>query len=203
MRSSLLLMCALGFGQGGAPGAPRPYTLDPSASQIAVHVGKAGLLRFAGHEQDVIVGSFRGTVTVDPERIERSAVDVTIDAASLRIDAKGKPAKDVAEVQATMLGAKCLDVARYPSIRFVSKSVSAGRGDAGGRDLAIRGDVTLHGVTREITISVRLELGADSLQATGTTTLRQKDFGITPISIAGVIKVKNELPVSWRLIGNR
>ena len=48
-----------------------------------------------------------------------------------------------------------------------------------------------------------LKLGADSLEATGTTTLLQKDFGITPISIAGVIKVKNELPVTWRLIGRR
>src|SRR5690242_4506800 len=116
MRWSLVLMGTLGIGLGGAGAAPRPYTLDSNASQIVVHVGKAGLLRFAGHEQDVVVGSFRGTVTVDPERLERSAVDLTIDAASLRVDGKGKPAKDVAEVQAIMLGPRCLDVARFPNI---------------------------------------------------------------------------------------
>jgi hypothetical protein len=37
--------------------------------------------------------------------------------------------------------------------------------------------------------------------ATGATTIRQTDFGITPISVAGVVKVKNELALRWGLVG--
>ena len=200
MKLLMVTALSLGLGQGVASADSRQYSLDAKASQISVHVGKAGLFRFAGHEQDVVVGSFRGKVSVDPEQIGRSSVDITVDAASLRVTGRGDSAKDV---EAKMLGPKCLDVARFPSIRFVSKTVTADHGPAGVRDVSIRGDLTLHGVTREITLAVRLELAPDSMRATGATTLLQKDFGITPISIAGVVKVKNELALSWRLVGRR
>jgi polyisoprenoid-binding protein YceI len=203
MRPLMVAALTLGLGQRAANAESRLYSLDPKAGQIVIHVGKSGLFRFAGHEHDVVVGSFRGKVAVDPEQVGRSSVDITIDAASLRVTGKGEPAEDVAEVQATMVGPKCLDVVRFPSIHFVSKAVSAGRNAANARDVAIRGDLTLHGVTREITIPVRIELAPDSIQATGATTLRQKDFGITPISIAGVVNVKDELVLSWRLVGRR
>jgi polyisoprenoid-binding protein YceI len=196
----MVVLQAFGVGQGVVQAAPRKYTLDPQASEIAVHVGKTGLFRFAGHEQDVVVGGFRGTVNLDPEQIGRSSVEITVDAASLRVSGSGESAKDV---QVKMLGPKCLDVARFPSIRFVSKKVSADPGPAGVRNISIRGDLTLHGVTRAITLPVRLELGPDSMRATGATTLLQRDFGIAPISIAGVVKVKNELAVRWRFVGRR
>jgi polyisoprenoid-binding protein YceI len=192
---------ALALGQGVAHGESRQYALDSKASQIAIHVGKSGLFGFAGHEHEVVAGSFHGKVVVDPDQIGRSTVEISIDAASLRVTGQGEPAKDVTEVQAAMVGPECLDVRRFPTIRFVSKSVTAG--PAGARDLTIRGELTLHGVTREIAIPARLELSADSLTATGATTLRQKDFGITPISKAGVVNVKDELALRWRLVGRR
>jgi len=197
---SVVMLQALGLGQGVVQAEPRHYALDPKASEIVVHVGKSGLFRFAGHEQDVVAGRFRGTVNVDPDQIGRSSVDITVDAASLRVTGRGDSAKDV---QAKMLGPKCLEVARFPAIRFVSRTVTAGPGPAGVRDISIRGDLTLHGVTRELTLLVRLELAPDSMRATGATTLLQTDFGITPISIAGVVKVKNELALRWRFVGRR
>src|SRR3954471_17274391 len=175
-RSSMVVLLALGLGPGAAQAEPEQLTLDVKASRIVIHVGKAGMLRFAGHEHDVLVDRLHGNAVVDPERIERSSVDVTIDAASLRVTREGAPAKDLAEVQATMVGPKCLDAARFPGIRFVSKAVSGGRAAGGARDLTIRGDLTLHGVTREITVPVRLQLGPDSLEATGAMTIRQRDF---------------------------
>jgi polyisoprenoid-binding protein YceI len=201
MRCLMIIPVALALGQGAARAESGPYTLDPKASQIAIHVGKSGLFGFAGHEHDVVVGSFHGKVVVDPDEIRRSTVEISIDAASLRVTGQGEPAKDVSDVQATMVGPQCLDVARFPSIRFVSKSVTAAAADP--RDLTIRGDLTLHGVTREIAIAVRLERTANSLQATGATTLRQTDFGIEPISKAGVVKVKDELALRWRFVGRR
>jgi polyisoprenoid-binding protein YceI len=66
---------------------------------------------------------------------------------------------------------------------------------------SLRGKPAFDGVTRELTIPVRVELGAESIEATGATTIRQTDFGITPISVAGIVKVKNELALRWRLVG--
>jgi polyisoprenoid-binding protein YceI len=184
-----------------ARAAPRRYTLDPAQSRVEIHVGKTGLFGFAGHEHEVVAGTFRGSATFDPDRLAAAAVDVTIDAAALRVTGQGEPAEDVPKVQAAMVGPTCLDAGRFPTIRFVSTAVADAGGGAGGRDLALHGELTLHGVTRPLALRVRLEQTGDRLEATGKTTLRQTDFGITPISKAGVVKVKDELTIVWRFRG--
>jgi polyisoprenoid-binding protein YceI len=185
-----------------AQAQPRRYTLDPAASQLKIHVGKTGVFGFAGHEHDVVAGTFHGTATFDPDRIAQSAVDLTFEAGALRVTGKGEPKGDAAEVQAAMIGATCLDVNRFPAIRFVSKTVAAcGEAGRGGHDLSIVGALTLHGVTRPLTIRVHVDVKGDTLEATGSTTIRQTDFGMTPISKAGVVKVKDELALSWYIRG--
>jgi polyisoprenoid-binding protein YceI len=185
-----------------AQAAPRVYALDPAHSRLTIHVGKAGLFGFAGHEHEVVAGAFRGTATFDPERPAQSSVDLTFDAGTLRVTGQGEPPADVPQVQAAMVGPTCLDAGRFPAIRFVSTSVAAaGAAGPNGGDLALRGELTLHGVTRPLTLRVHLEVTGQTLEATGTTTLKQTDFGITPISKAGVVKVKDELTLSWRIRG--
>ena len=182
--------------------APRVFTLEPARSRLTIEVGKAGVFGFAGHEHQVVAGTFRGTATFDPQRLGQSAVDLTFDAAALRVTGQGEPPKDVPQVEATMVGPTCLDAGRFPTIRFVSKSVTAA-GPVGpdGGDLALRGELTLHGVTRPLTLRVHLDVSGQTLAATGATTLKQTDFGITPISKAGVVKVKDELSLAWRISG--
>jgi polyisoprenoid-binding protein YceI len=181
---------------------PRRYTLDPGNSQLTIRVGKTGVLGFAGHEHQVVAGTFHGGATFDPDRIGQSTVDLTFDAGGLRVVGKGEPSGDVPQVQAAMVGAACLDVHRFASIRFVSRTIDAvGKAGPSGRDLDVRGDLTLHGVTRPLTLRVHLDVTADTLAATGSTTIRQTDFGITPISKAGVVKVKDELILDWRIRG--
>jgi polyisoprenoid-binding protein YceI len=186
-----------------ARAAPRRYTLDPAQSRVEIHVGKTGLFGFAGHEHEVVAGTFRGSATFDPERPAASAVDLTIDAASLHVTGQGEPAEDVPKVQAAMVGPTCLDAGRFPTIRFVSTAVAGGAqgSDLTPRDLTLRGELTLHGVTRPIALQVHLESTGETLIATGRTTLRQTDFGITPISKAGVVKVKDEIAIVWRIRG--
>jgi polyisoprenoid-binding protein YceI len=196
-------LVALGWAAApSARAAARRYTLDPAQSRVEIHVGKTGLFGFAGHEHEVVAGSFHGSATFDPDRVAASAVDLTIDAAALRVTGQGEPAGDVPKVQAAMVGPTCLDAGRFPTIRFVSSAVAeAAAAGAGGRDLTLHGDMTLHGVTRPLALHVHLEIAADHLDATGKTLLRQTDFGITPISKAGVVKVKDELTIVWRFHG--
>lgn len=185
-----------------ARAAPRLYTLEPAHSRLTIHVGKAGLFGFAGHEHEVVAGAFRGTATFDPERPLQSSVDLTFEAGALRVSGQGEPPEDVPQVQAAMVGPSCLDAGRFSTVRFVSRSVTAaGAAGPNGGDLALHGELTLHGVTRPLTIRVHLEVTGQLLEATGTTTLKQTDFGITPISKAGVVKVKDELTLSWQIRG--
>ena len=61
----------------------------------------------------------------------------------------------------------------------------------------VHGDLELHGQIRSIAVSVARENG----RYTGSTTLRQSDFAITPISIAGgAVKVKDEIAVEFAIV---
>jgi len=182
---------------------PHTYAVDPIASRIVVHVGKTGLFGFAGHEHEVEAAVKRGAVVVDLAHLEASSVDLKLDARTLRVTDPGQAQKDVAKVQETMLGPQCLDSERFPEIRFASNVISAKKPAGGGLDVTARGTLTLHGVARDVTVPVHLDIADDLLSAKGTVTLEQTDFGIKPISVAGVVKVKDELKLDVRLVARR
>jgi polyisoprenoid-binding protein YceI len=72
---------------------------------------------------------------------------------------------------------------------------------AGVYDLQVTGDLDLHGVSRSLTLPLRVEVAAGTLTATGKTTLRQSDFGMKPVSAGGgTVKVKNEIAVDLRIV---
>lgn len=198
-----LPLLGLLFAPGDARAETRRYALDASASQVVVHVGKSGLLAVAGHEHEVVTGGLHGTVSVDPEHLEQASVDVFFDAAALRVTGKGEPAGDIPSVQENMLGPDVLDAAHHPGIHFLSTAVTAARRDGDAVLLDLHGKLSIRSVTREVTLPLRVTFDADRLQASGSTKLRQTDFGIKPISKAGVVKVKDELDVSWRLVARR
>ena len=94
------------------------------------------------------------------------------------------------QVQERMLGPDVLDIARFPQIRFESTSVGPG----GPGHLLVRGRLSLHGVTRPVVVDIRAEAG----HYMGTSTFKQREFGITPVSIAGgTVKVKDELQIEF------
>ena len=132
----MLVFGPLSLTAAPAQAAPSVYTLDPARSRLTIEVGKAGVFGFAGHEHQVVAGTFRGTATFDPERLAQSSVDLTFDAGALRVTGKGEPPEDVPQVQSTMVSPTCLDAGRFPTIRFVSSSVAAaGAAGPSGGDL--------------------------------------------------------------------
>ena len=85
-----------------------------------------------------------GKLTLDPDNVENSAIDVTIDANSL--DSGYKALDD------HLKGADFFDVTAYPTIIFKSTSVKRT-----GEDTAdIVGDLTIRGVTKPVTLRTRL-----------------------------------------------
>jgi polyisoprenoid-binding protein YceI len=195
----LLLVLTLAAAAGS-----HTYTLDPQKSSVQVHVGKSGLLKGAGHEHEVAGGTFHGSVVADEADLSRSSVEVSWKAAELRVTGAGEPAKDVPEVQAVMVGPRVLDAARFPEIVFRSRAVEGSRVSPGVYDLTVRGEFSLHGVSREMVLPMRVELSGDTLTATGRATLEQTAYGIKPVTAGGgLVKVKNAVEVEYRLVGTR
>lgn len=196
-RGAALAVVAAAFAGPTASAAQRTYDVVPERSRVTVHVGRSGLFGFAGHEHEVVGPVVRGSVVADPDDPARSSVSLEFDAAALKVSGKGEPADDVPKVQAKMDGPEALDVGRYPHVTFRSTSVSAVPGPPGSWDLKVRGDLTLHGVTRALEVPVRVTQKGDALGATARTTIRHTDFGMKPISVGGVVKVKNELTLEF------
>ncbi len=179
---------------------PRPDVLPVlGTSRVVIHVGKAGAFGFAGHAHDV-EAPVRGSISLDHSDPTRSEIVLEFDAAALRVTGKGEPPQDVPEVQRVMLSDRVLDASRYPRIVFRSHRLIGAVPRDGSFTVSVAGDLSLHGVTKPLVLPVRVTLREDSLTAEGTTTLKQTDFGIRPVTAAGgTVRVKDELDVTFSL----
>ncbi len=112
-----------------------------------------------------------GAVELDPQDLARSSVEVKIDAAS--IDTQ------VADRDAHLRSPDFLDAAAYPEIRFASRRV-----EGGADGLRIVGDLTLHGVTREVTLQAEFAgtgkdpWGNERAGFSARATLDRRDYGL-------------------------
>jgi polyisoprenoid-binding protein YceI len=117
--------------------------------------------------------SFSGSLAFDEANPQASRVEVTIDAAS--IDTK-EPQRD-----AHLRSADFLETDAYPHITFKSTSVEK----VGERELRLNGDLTIHGVTRPVTLEVdyagrqKDPWGGERAGFSAKLAIDRKDFGLT------------------------
>ena len=184
LASALLFALAL-----WAADAAAAKTIDIDKSVMTVRVFKAGLFSAFGHEHEISAPIQQGSFTEG-----NPSVELTVDARKLRVMDKDVSDKDRAEIQQTMLGPKVLDSEKYPEIRFRSTRV-----DRLGEDKwIVHGDLTVRGQTRPVKVQVEGQNG----HYRGAVELKQKDFGITPVTVGGgVVKVKNEFRVEFEVLG--
>lgn len=137
-----------------------------------------------------------------PEDPSASSLHVRASADSLEImdDIKSK---DRQEMESTMNNS-VLETAKYPEIVFATTSVSASRLGEGRYQANLNGNLTLHGITRPVTIPTQVTLMGDMLRAGGEFSLLQTNFGIKLVSVAGgTLKLKDELKFSFDIVARR
>jgi polyisoprenoid-binding protein YceI len=199
---SLLLIAGVAAAAAGRRAGPRTYAIDAGRSRATVAVGKSGLFSFAaGHAHEVVAPSISGRLTVDPADVEHATVHVTIDASALKVTGKGESAEDVPKVQATMASDQVLDVRRFPTIEFESTSISVKKPGAATLDVIVNGRLTLHNQTRPVSVPVNVRLSQDGLTATGHFSLKQTDYGVKPVSVGGVVSVKDTVEIDFTIAG--
>jgi polyisoprenoid-binding protein YceI len=183
--------------------AEATYDVAESKSLVRIHVGKTGAFSFAGHRHKV-QAPVSGTVTADPENLSGSSVDLTFASARLHVMPEGEPTGDAPKVEEVMRGPGVLDVVRFPEIRFRSTKVTGRALASGGYDLVLVGELSLRGVTREITLPVQVTLNGRSLAATARTKLRHDQFGMKPVSVGGgLVKVANEIQIEFQIVAEQ
>lgn len=202
---AVLLLVVLGVPRQPAPASgERLWRIDTTRSRLVVHVFRKGLFSPALHDHHFVPDRWSGTIRFDPDRPDDVAVEVAVDATSLRDEQPKLSPADRREVEAQVRSPRFLDADRYPQIRFVADRVEGVDRPATPPARALQGRLvgrlTIRGVTAPIVLAVTAEIGSEWLRATAETSFRQSQFGIRPLSrFLGTIGVEDRVQVELSL----
>ena len=176
------------------PPATVTYNLDASQSKFMAHASRSGLLWFKGKSHHLAASEFTGQVELTPDTITPASLRLVVKAASLH-----ETGADFTEPQKQIINKELKDIVlhpdQYPDITFQSTSVTAKSSGAGRYEVQIDGNLTLHGVTKPVTLQVEGPTGpAQGMGGkthagfSATTTISRTAFGIAakmPSAVVG------------------
>ncbi len=144
------------------------YVIDQAHTVVGFTVRHGGISKVRGSMKE-----FEGTIEVpNADSWDGSSVNVTIQAASVDT---GQQKRDD-----HLRSADFFDVEKFPTWTFKSTEVSGGK-----EDFKVVGDLTIHGVTKSVTLdtaylgSAKMPTGGESIGFEASTTILRKDFGLT------------------------
>jgi len=171
---ALLFLAGLGGVVAAYPArAAETYQADPVHSSVIFRVKHANTAYFWGRFNDITGGFALDSADPSQVKLEFQVKAASVDTGNAKRDQHLK-------------GPDFLNAVQFPAITFTSKSVEKS-GDA----YLVTGDMTLHGVTRPITVRLtptgkgRGPTGAEIGGIEASVVIRQSDFGIT--KMAGMI----------------
>lgn len=167
---------------------PTQWQIDPAHSAAHFSVRHLMISNVRGE-----FTKMSGSALINPADPSKSSVEVTIEAASL---STREPQRDE-----HLRSADFLDVAKYPTITFRSKRIES----LGQEYYKVIGDLTIHGVTKEVTLDIegptppiKDPWGNVRVGVTGTTKINRKDFGLVwnAVTETGGIVVGDEVKIT-------
>jgi len=165
----LMLVAALAatLGASGAFAQATKWDIDPAHSNAQFVVRHMGISNVQGEFTKI-----SGTITLDDADVSKSNVTATIDIASVDTRVKGR--------DDDLRSTNFFDAAKYPTMTFQSTKIQK-TGDGMSK---MTGNLTLHGVTKEVTFDVTgptkaIEaMGGMRRGASATTKINRQDFGL-------------------------
>jgi len=164
------------------------WNIDPAHSAAAFKVRHMMISH--------VKGEFRGlsgVVKLDDTDSSRSTVEVSIPAEGIKT---GDEARD-----GHLKAADFLDVEKFPTITFKSTSITS----TGKSNYAVTGDLTIHGVTKSVTLTVedvsnptKDPYGNERIGLTASTKIERKDFGLVwnGVMESGGVLVGDEVTIT-------
>jgi YceI-like domain len=165
------------------------HSIDVTKSSLKVRVFKSGLFSAFAHDHEIEASIDKGTISSSAN----PGVQLVVDARKMRVLDPEISGDKRSEIQRTMQSSSVLDSEHFPEISFQSTGVKNN-----GNDLwEVQGNLTLHGQVRPLVVTVTSRDG----HYRGSASLKQSNFGISPIRIAGgTVKVKDEVKVEFDIV---
>jgi polyisoprenoid-binding protein YceI len=179
------------------------YNLDASQSKFMAHANRSGLLWFKGHSHHLAASEFTGQVQLTPNTVTPASLRLVVKAASLH-----ETGADFTEPQKQIINKELKEIVlhpdQYPDITFQSTNVTAKASGAGRYDVKINGNLTLHGVTKPVTIPAIVTLQGDTLRAVGEFSIDRGDYKVKATSaFHGMVRVDDDIKFEFDIVGRR
>ena len=178
------------------------FIFDSRASSFKVQAFVSGLLSAMGHNPTIGIEKFSGEVDFNPETNEASDFRLAIQAASLAVrdDVSDKDRREIERIMKD----EVLEVSKYPEITYVAPEISVSRMDLALYSATMNGRVSFHGTSRVQRVTARIAALGEVVRASGTFILRQSDYQVKPVSVAGgALKLKDELKFSFDIVARK
>jgi len=178
------------------------YAIDSNLSRFTIKAFASGMLSGLGHNPTIAVRSYTGSAKASPDNLEGASLQVRIQPDSFTVT-DDVSSKDRQDIESRMKQA-VLETSRFSEIAFDSTNISASQLGAGRFNAAITGDLSLHGVRKSFTFNAQVIVTGPTLRGFGEFALRQTDYDIELVSVAGgTLKVKDELKVSFDILARK
>lgn len=175
------------------------FVVDARASKFTVQAFATGILSAMGHNPTIGISKFSGEVDFSAEAPQGQGLRLSIEAASLHVmdDMSDKDRREIEK----MMNEQVLEIAKYPEILYESSAASITRMEGSLYSAALAGTLSFHGVTRSQPLTARVAVFGEMLRVSGEFTLRQSDYQIKPVVVAGgALKLKDELKFSFEMV---
>jgi len=181
----------------------RTYVLDSSQSKFIARAFAGGLLWFKGKDHFVAVREFTGEAQLTPGSITPASLEITAKAASM-VETRDVFTEQQKQIINKELREIVLEPEKYPDITFKSTRVSGKSTGADRYDLKIEGNLTLHGVTRPITIPTEVTVSGNDMRARGEFSIDRDDFGVKATSaFHGMVRVRQKIKFTFDIVGHQ
>ncbi len=188
--------------EAAAPIQLERYAIDARGSRLAIQAFATGVLSVMGHNPVIAARDISGEIRFAPETFDSVSLTLRIATASLTVQSDVSD-KDRRDIEQTMKE-QVLEITKYPEIVIEGSKASIEQTSDGRLRAEVEGQVTMHGVTRTQRVPAQVFMLGDTLRAQGEFQVRQTDFGITPVSVAGgALKIKDELKCSFDLLARK
>ena len=179
------------------------YVIDAQRSTFVAQAFSAGLLSAFGHDPKFAVRDLQGEAHLASpgNSLDNARLSLRIKTASLEV-MDDINEKDKQEIYRQMYN-EVLEGDRFPEILYECSQVTAN--GSGNRYWAVlHGQFTLHGTTRVLPVSARIVVTGDSLRASGEFSVKQSDYGIGPVKVAGgALKLKDDVKCTFDIMAEK
>lgn len=184
---NLIIAALLVVGLSTANAQTTTWQIDPVHSNITFSVDYMVLTEVSGNFKE-----FSGTLDRDGDDITKSRFNVEIKSASINTENEKRDGH--------LRSADFFDVAKFPAVTFVTKSIEK----LDGNTYTVKGDLTMHGVTKPFAIAAvyageaKDPWGKTREGFKGTATVKRSDFGIKYNSVleSGGVLISDDVKIA-------